>query len=306
MNSVSPPVDSLQSFIKTFGVADSGDPLAVLRSLGMSINEAMAGAVGGISDDLEVRLNRVEQRGELLTRLQAGESIGDFMVWPADEASALRTTLLASFGDPDYPFGPFETFVRYQREVTTASGTATEQGTTIADQADWLSDYTRSVNELGQVVWTSVSGSGGETIVFTELETLSGVPAPQAQAAQERLALDIVQLVVDVQADTQKVRFTLQEWLTDVRIDERWMQFARGNEERRSDARLDTQRHELRALLDRLHEIGQEPVEMPSLPWVTEGKAVRETDPSTREDDTGGREARPGDDRPVAWVDPRR
>jgi hypothetical protein len=252
MNSISLPVDSLQSFVKTFGIADCGDPLAVLRSLGLSINEAMASAVGGIGADLEIGLSRLEQWGDLLARLQAGEPIGNFLAWPVEEASALRSALQATFGDTDYPFGPFETFIRYQREVTTVSGTTTEQGTTIAAGADWLSNYTRSVNELGQVVWTSVSGTGGETIVFTELATLSGVPASQAQAAQGRLVIDIAQLVVDVHSNEQKLRFTLQEWLTDVRIDERWMQFARRTEERRSDAQLDTSRQELGALLERL------------------------------------------------------
>lgn len=291
MNSISLPVDSLQSFVKTFGVADCGDPIAVLRSLGLSINEAMAGAVGATGDDLEARLNRLEQRGDLLARLQAGEPIGNFLAWPVEEASALRGALQAAFGEPDYRFGPFETFVRYEREVTTASGTTTEQGTTIADRADWLSNYTRSVNELGQVVWTSVSGTSGETIVFTELETLSGVPASQAQAAQGRLVMDIAQLVVDVYAVEQKVRFTLQEWLTDVRIDERWMQFARGNEERRSDNQLATQRQELTTLLERLRVLGQEPVNMPvyspAYPPVEAG-AEKASRPGSA--DTGGRE----------------
>ena len=302
MTPVSTSLESLQGFIRQFGVASSGDPLAILRNLGLQINEAMAGAVGTQKTDLQARIDRLQETGDLLQRLAAGEPLGDFIVWPVDEANALRAALATPTNDP---LSPFETFIRYQREVVTIVGTTTDQGTTLASEADWLSDYTRSVNELGQVVWTKVSDVG-VTLVFTELETLAGAPVSRVEAARNELALETVRLTVGVVNDTQKLRFTLQEWLSDVRIDERWMQFARRTEERRSDAQLDTQRQELRALLDRLHEIGQEPVEMPPLARRVEAEAGRKAPPTARRDDTGVREVGPGDDRPVARVDPRR
>lgn len=265
MTPVSTSLESLQGFIRQFGVADSGDPLAILRNLGLQINEAMAGAIDTRKSDLQARIDALQEKGDLLDRLAAGQPLGDFIVWPVDEANALRAALATPGSDP---LSPFETFVRYQREVTTIIGTTTDQGTTLASEADWLSDYTRSVNELGQVVWTKV-GSVGETVVFTELETLAGAPAARVNHAKDDLALQMSQLIVSVATDTQKLRFTLQEWLSDVRIDERWMQIARGTEERRSDARLDTQRQELTALLDRLHEIGQERVDLPPPQRVT-------------------------------------
>ncbi|NIM42003.1 MAG: hypothetical protein GTN86_12615 [Xanthomonadales bacterium] len=306
MTPVSTSLDSLQGFIRQFGVADSGDPLAILRSLGIQINEAMAGAVETQKTDLEARLAALKTKGELLDRLAAGEPLGDFIVWPVDEANALRAALATPTSDP---LSPFETFVRYQREVIAAGGgsTTTDQGTTIASQADWLSDYTRSVNEFGQVVWTKVGAGGGtlgETIVFTELETLAGAPAPRVNAAQGELVLEMSQLVLGVAAETQKLRFTLKEWLSDVRIDERWMQFGRRTEARRSDAQLDTQRQELLALLERLDELGHESVEMPP-PWVAESHARRAAPASTNGEHAEAREAYPREEPRPTRVGPR-
>ncbi len=290
MTPVSTSLDSLQGFIRQFGVADSGDPLAILRNLGLQINEAMAGAVDTRSTDLQARIDALQQKSDLLDRLAAGEPLGDFIVWPVDEANALRAALATPTSDP---LSPFETFVRYQREViSVGGGTTTEQGTTIASQADWLSDYTRSVNEFGQVVWTKVGG-GGETVVFTELETLAGAPAPQVNAAKGELVLEMSQLIVNVATETQRLRFTLQEWLTDVRIDERWMQFARRTEDRRSDAQLDTQRQELRTLIERLHELGRESVPLPPLPGVIAERAAPATH---RDEDAEVNEARPSEE----------
>lgn len=265
MNPVSTSLDSLQGFIQQFGIADSGDPLAVLRSLGLSINEAMAGAIGTQGAGVEDRIKRLQDTRDLLVRVAAGEPVDGFIAWPADEADALRSAFPAG----DDPFGPFETFIQYQRQVLSADGTSTtEQGTTIASQADWLSDYTRSVNDQGQVVWTKVVDNGGtpQIIVFTELQTLKGVPESTANALEFRLATDIANTTQSLYAGTNQLRFTLVEWLSDVRIDERWQKFGRDTEARRSDAQLDTQRQELAALLERLHEIGREGVPMPPPP----------------------------------------
>lgn len=265
MHPVSTSLDSLQGFIQQFGIADSGDALAVLRSLGLSINESMAGAIGTQGADVEAQIKRLQQTRDLLDRVSAGEPVDGFIAWPADEADALR----GAFPAGDDPFGPFETFTQYQRQVLSADGTSTtEQGITIASQADWLSDYTRSVNDQGQVVWTQVVDNGGtpEVIVFTELKTLKGVPEATANALEFRLATDIANATQSLYAGTNQLRFTLVEWLSDVRIDERWQKFGRDTEARRSDARLDTQRQELAALLERLREIGREGRPMPPPP----------------------------------------
>lgn len=270
-------IDSLQGFIRQFGVADSGDALAILRSLGLSINEALSGAVQTQRSDLQSRIDRLELRRQQLDRLATGEPIGDFIAWPVDEANALRASL-SSPDDPDGPFGPFETFVRFQRELITDSGTTTEQGTTIAGQADWLSDYTRSTNAQGQVVWTKVDSEAGETIVFTELETLAGVPKQDVDQLKFSLIMDIAQTVLSTFTQSTQLRYTLVEWLGEVRIDERWMKFARSTEERRSDAQLAAVKQELTALLERLHDIGREAVDLPLL--STPGSGVPGAPPS--------------------------
>lgn len=298
-------IDSLQGFIRQFGVADSGDALAILRSLGLSINEALSGAVQTQQSDLQSRIDRLELRRSQLDRLVAGEPIGDFIAWPVDEANALRA-IWSTPDDPDGPFSPFETFVRYQREVFTASGTTTEQGTTIASQADWLSEYTHSTNAQGQVVWTKVDSDTGETIVFTELETLAGVPKQEVEDLKFSLIMDIGQLVVSAFSQSTQLRYTLVEWLSDVRIDERWMKFARRTEDRRSDGQLDAVKQDLTLLLERLHEIGRETVDVPVLPrsdggvpgmplspalWTERSEPIREDPPRrvvSRPDSHGG------------------
>lgn len=264
MNPVSTSIDSLQGFIQQFGIADSGDALAVLRSLGLSINEAMAGAIGTQGADVEAKIKHLQQTRDLLDRVVAGEPIDGFITWPADEADALR----GAFPSGDDPFGPFETFIQYRRQVLSADGTSTtEEGTTIASKADWLSDYTRSVNDQGQVVWTKVvGGDTPEVIVFTELKTLKGVPESTANALELRLATDIATTTQNLYTGSNQLRFTLVEWLSDVRIDDRWQKFGRDTEARRSDAQLDAQRQELRALLERLAEIGREGIPMPPPP----------------------------------------
>lgn len=297
MNPVSTSLDSLQGFVRQFGIADSGDALAVLRSLGLSINEAMAGAIGTQNTDLEDRIQRLAHSRELLERVAAGRPMGGFVAWPVDEANALRS----AFTPPDDPFGPFETFIQYQREVIAADGSRTsETGSTIASQANWLSDYTRSVNQLGQVVWTQVGGGDApETIVFTELETLQGVPEARVQALEVRLVLELGSAVQALVAGSTQLRYTLVEWLGEVRVDERWQKFGRANEERRSDAQLDTRRQELAALLERLHEIGQEAVgQPPSYPPA--GAVLRAVPPPPAAD-----EAPPPRGEPVHRATPR-
>lgn len=265
MNPVSTSPDSLTSFVQQFGgIANSGDALAILRNLGLSINEALAGAIETQGADLEDKIKQLQQNRDLLDRVAAGESVDGFVVWPAGEADALRS----AFPTGDDPFGPFETFIQYRRQVLAADGTTTtDEGTTIASKADWLSDYTRSVNDQGQVVWTKVvDGDTPEVIVFTELKTLKGVPESTANALEFRLATDIGNATQSLYTTSNQLRFTLVEWLGDVRIDERWQKFGRDTEARRSDAQLDTQRQELRALLDRLHEIGREGIATPPPP----------------------------------------
>ena len=257
------PIDSLAGFIEQQGVATSGDALAVLRCLSLNINAAMCGAVSEQDTRLNEQLLRLERivQSRLLERLADGQRLGGYVGWTPDEAEALRLQVDAL----QFPagLGPFEPLVRYQREVTMPDGTVFlyNDATTASQFSDWLTDYERSVNDLGQVVWTRVAEVDGGfrlTIVFTELETLQGVPEAQFDQLQRQVedarAVGIGTLVVA----SNTLRFTLEEWWGDLRIDDRWHSFARHNEDRRVERKLDEMRQEITQLRAQLHSVGHE------------------------------------------------
>lgn len=290
MTPLSLPAESISSFIDQQGVATSGDALAVLRCLSLNINAAMAGAVG----ENDVRLNeqalRLDRLGQsqLVSRLNAGERVEGYVGWPSQEAEALKLVV----NELKFPagFGPFEPLVRYQRQVTMPDGTVlSDESTTTASRfQNWLTDYERSVNDLGQVVWTRVADMDGGlrlTIVFTELENLQGVPAAQVDQLKVQVATELATTVVSLATAVTEQRFTLEEWWSDVRIDERWHQFARHNEDRRTERQLDDVRAEVTQLRARLQAMGHDwpPLARALSAWLAEegaksGAAVAASD----------------------------
>lgn len=263
MTPLSTSVDSISSFIEQQGVVSSGDALAVLRCLSLSINASLSGAVDARDvrlNEQALRLERLEQ-SRLVDRLNAGRRVEDYVGWPPEEAEALK--LVVSELKLPAGFGPFEPLVRYQRQVTMPDGTVLndENATTASRFKNWLTDYERSVNDLGQVVWTRVADMDGGlrlTIVFTELETLQGVPATQVDQLKVQVATTLATTIVSLATAVTEQRFTLQEWWSDVRIDERWYRFSRHNEDRRTERHLDDMRTEITQLRAGLQALGQE------------------------------------------------
>lgn len=265
MTPISTSAESVRSFIDQMGVATSGDALAVLRCLSLNINAAMSGAVSAQDDTLQsqiLRLDRIQQ-SRVAERLAQGQRIEGYMAWSVEEAHSLQAVVSELKLSNGVGFGPFEPLVSYQRQVTAADGSVVnEEGATTAERfSDWLTDYERSVNAQGQVVWTHVGGADGEpreTIVFTELDTLLGVPAPQVDGLQRQIAQDTAAIVAELATAVNMLRFTLEEWWGDVRIDDRWHLFARHNEDQRTERRLDGMREEADRLRTQLQSLGHE------------------------------------------------
>lgn len=263
MTPISSSADSVRSFIDQMGVATSGDALAVLRCLSLNINAAMTGAVSSQETDLQPQILRLEriQQSRVAERLADGQRIEGYVAWSADEADSLQAVVNELKFDAG--FGPLEPLVRYQRQVTLADGTTvTEDNATTASRfAGWLTDYERSVNDLGQVVWTHIGGAEGgprETIVFTELEHLVGAPAQQVDRLARQIEQDTAGIIAELKTAVNMLRFTLEEWWGDVRIDERWYRFARHNEDKRVERQLDAVREDIDVLRSSLQALGHE------------------------------------------------
>lgn len=260
-------IESIGQLINQFGVAESGDGLAVLRFLGMEVNAAMVGALGGDTQDLlraqaelDARLQmqlkeRLSPEGQY--RFDSGlDQPGGSAFWARDVWEALEADLATLGYELKNP--RFQSLVSnevlYSPEIDRpdelVQDLVREEHLNRSPEDGW----TASVNAEGQRVWTKTFPfeDGQITLRTTELQKL--VEASQSRVTDliEQIDADTLELVDDLSRIVNTVQITLREWAMDFLADERMFLQARKTDDQRVNAQLEAAAREFRQMMDKL------------------------------------------------------
>ncbi len=270
---MSTSIDSIGQLINQFGVADSGDGLAVLRFLGLEINAAMVGVLGADADELRRSIDTLGERTQLQLyerlslagQLDLGDSVPGadaLAIWTSEVWEGLRSDLSTlgyrlnsaqpanhlrydiTFPPPAAPYSEQAVFTETMLDSTVRSRV--------------MGDWQPSVNGEGQRVWTVVTGNPPDTQTHTMTELQSIVIADPTEVSElmTQIDADTLTVVEDVMKQVNLVNFTLQEWMRDFLADERLFLQARKGDDNRTAAQTEAATRELRQILERLQAQG--------------------------------------------------
>jgi hypothetical protein len=260
-------IDSIGQLINQFGVAESGDGLAVLRFLGLEINAAMVNVLGADADELRRGIERLGERMQLRFHERLSPmgqlDLGNVMDVPQDDAywtPQAWQSLAADLSSNGYALRSAEAATQVQLVATEYPDLKTTTVVSVLDAAalerlmsEELKGDWRSTMQQGQRVWRmdQKTEKGGIEYRLTEQRALVRASQAEVQALMNQIDDDTLAVLEDVVDTVRMVEISLREWAIDFLADERVFLRARQTDDRRVTSQEEEARQAFQLLMER-------------------------------------------------------
>lgn len=277
---MSTSIDSIGQLIHQFGVAESGDGLAVLRFLGLEINAAMVDVLGADADELRRGIERLGERMQLRLHERLSPmgqlDLGHVLDVPPDDAywtPQAWQSVSADLSSNGYALLSAEPATQVELVATEYPDRTSTTATSVLDAAELerlmseeFKGNWRSTVEHGQRVWRmdQKTEGGGIEYRLTEQRSLVRASQTEVQALMNQIDDDTLAVVEDVVDAVRMVEISLREWAIDFLADERAFLRARQTDDRRVAAQTDEARQALHLLMERARAREHEGADMSS------------------------------------------
>lgn len=273
---MSTSIESIGQLITQFGVAESGDGLALLRFLSLEVNAAMVNVIGADAAELRHSIERLGERAELKLheRLSPAGQLDlsavidvpkDDAYWTPEDWEALR----ADLSTHGYVLRSASAATHIELVVTEHPGASTHTVQSVLNAAELqrlmseeLKGDWRWSLENGKRVWTMSQKVGNDGVIehrLIEQQALVRASQTEVQALMNRIDDDTLVVAHETLRIVRMVEVSLRGWVIDFLADERSFQRARHTDERRLASRqeADAAHAEFRLLMERLRTLQQ-------------------------------------------------